>query len=178
MSVLRPMTTDDVEAVLAVQEPGAVSSLASVFPQDRYPFPRAELRERWLREVADQVTNCFVIVADGEAAGFAAVREEKLVHFGTAIERWGTGLAGTALTELHDILAEAGVGSAWLRVFEANGRARRFYEKHGWREAGERTTSSFEPHPVLLRYERDLDTAPAGSDAAVRADEVAQGGRR
>ena len=39
-----------------------------------------------------------------------------------------------------------------LRVFVDNGRARRFYEKHGWRPTGASSRSSYEPYPVLLEY--------------------------
>jgi len=37
-------------------------------------------------------------------------------------------------------------------VFADNRRARRFYEKHGWRPTGRSSVSSFEPYPVLLEY--------------------------
>jgi ribosomal protein S18 acetylase RimI-like enzyme len=64
-------------------------------------------------------------------------------------------------SSLHDAVlasfAEAGVGPMIrLRVFEANARARRFYEKHGWRATGRRTRTSFPPHPELLEYHRQL----------------------
>jgi RimJ/RimL family protein N-acetyltransferase len=150
------MREADVDAVLDVQEPGAIATLAEVFPQDRYPFPRAELRGRWLAEIADPSMACFVIRPDDLVAGFAALRGTELLHFGTEISTWGTGLASLAHDELLTILSDQGATTAWLRVFEANGRARRFYAKHGWSTDGERTTSSFPPHPILLRYEKQL----------------------
>lgn len=39
-----------------------------------------------------------------------------------------------------------------LRVFADNGRARRFYAKHGWQPTGATSRSSYPPHPVLLEY--------------------------
>ena len=53
--LLHPMTVDDVPAVLAVEEPGAVLALAGVFPQDTHPFPPDEVGRRWLAELADEV---------------------------------------------------------------------------------------------------------------------------
>ena len=51
-SVLREMTTDDVPAVMAVQEPTSIAGLSEVFPQDEYPFPRDVLADRWRAEIA------------------------------------------------------------------------------------------------------------------------------
>jgi RimJ/RimL family protein N-acetyltransferase len=154
--VLEAMRDTDVDAVLDVQGPAAIAALAEVFPQDRYPFPRAELRSRWLDEIADPAIACFVIRPDQRIAGFAALRGTELLHFGTEISTWGTGLASLAHAELLAILSDDGATTAWLRVFEANGRARRFYAKHGWTADGDRMTSTFPPHPILLRYEKQV----------------------
>lgn len=69
MGVLRPMTVDDVSAVVAGQGPAAVVGLADVFPQDTHPFPADEVIARWRREVVDPAIDCFVIEADDAAAG-------------------------------------------------------------------------------------------------------------
>jgi RimJ/RimL family protein N-acetyltransferase len=150
------MRATDVDAVLDVQGPGSIAALAEVFPQDRYPFPRAELRRRWLEEIADPAVACFVIRPRVNIAGFAALRGTELLHFGTEISTWGTGLASLAHDELLAILSGKGATVAWLRVFEANARARRFYAKHGWYADGARTRSAFPPRPTLLRYEKRL----------------------
>ena len=48
-------------------------------------------------------------------------------------EAWGTG-AGTALMRAGlDLMREAGYAEAILWVLEDNPRARRFYEREGWR---------------------------------------------
>lgn len=153
------MVETDVEAVLDVQEPGAVKALASIFPQDRYPFPRAELYERWTREIRDPDIFCYVIQRGDRVAGFVAVKGDELLHFGTAVETWGSGLASVAHDETLALLANGGVRSVWLRVFEANERARRFYEKHGWSTDHERSRGNFPPHPTLLRYERAVSSS-------------------
>lgn len=146
----------DVPAVLAVQEPGAIAALAAVFPQEHYPFPRDEIAERWLVEIDDPSIECFAIIRDAAVAGFAATRGDELLHFGTAVEHWGTGLATRAHDALLSHLAERGIDRAWLRVFTGNGRARRFYERLGWQPTGEATRSTYPPCPELLHYERPL----------------------
>ena len=153
---LRAMRAADVDAVLDIQEPGAVAGLAQVFPQDRHPFPRSAIAERWLAEIASSDVECFVVLEDDVPAGFAAVRGNELLHFGIALERWGSGTARRAHDVLLDRLRSSGHRRARLQVFTDNGRGRRFYERCGWRESGERSRSTFPPFPELLRYERDL----------------------
>lgn len=130
--------------------------LGSVFPQEKHPFPRSELRRRWLEKVRAPEVDCFVIELKG-VAGFAAIKGPELLHFGTAMETWGSGLASSAHDEILERFVALGVRRARLRVAEANGRARRFYEKHGWQPNGERTQTTFPPHPYLLGYERPID---------------------
>ncbi len=154
--VLRTMTLADVEDVVAVQEPGAVRALADVFPQELYPFPRQTLTRRWQVEVADPATSCYVILLGHQVAGFAATRGDELLHFGTSVATWGSGLAATAHDELLVTMLSGGCRRAWLTVFTANSRARRFYERLGWEATGAQIRGSFPPYAELLRYERDL----------------------
>lgn len=156
--VLRPLVVGDLDELLPLQREGSIATVGSVFPQDRFPFPVEDLRRRWETELADPGVRCFAVVdADGAFAGFAATRDAELLHFGTARRTWGSGLAAVAHDELLEVMADGGVALAWLRVFEANERARRFYERRGWVEVGVRSRSEFEPYPVLLRYERSLE---------------------
>jgi len=162
--VLRPAAPDDVPALVEVQRVGAVRGLGHIFPQDAHPFPRDEIESRWLGEIADPDIDAYVIVdAEGRIVGFAATRRDELLHFGTAVATWGSGLAAVAHDEVIGRLLAAGLARARLRVFEENRRARRFYEKLGWRETGQRSQTSFPPNPVLVEYARDLSgTREAG----------------
>ncbi len=49
----------------------------------------------------------------------------------------GSGVADVLLDEAERQVAAAGYAEAWLAVVEGNARARAFYEKHGWGDAGE-----------------------------------------
>lgn len=62
-------------------------------------------------------------------------------------------------SHFHDALLDTMIdklstSTVRLRVFEENRRARRFYEKHGWRPTGSSSRTIFPPHPRLLEYER------------------------
>ena len=156
VAVLRPLTGDDLGVLLEVQREGAVAGLGHIFPQDAYPFPTEQVRRRWEAELVDPAVDCFAVLLDGEVAGFAATRGDELLHLGTALATWGSGLAGLAHDELLAHLRAGGHRRAWLRVFEANVRAVRFYERRGWRATDVASRTAFPPHPVLRHYERTL----------------------
>jgi RimJ/RimL family protein N-acetyltransferase len=154
---LRDAALSDLPALMDVQQSGALHALTHIFPQDAYPFPRAEIEERWASEIVDPDTRVYVVEhGAGRIVGFAAIRDNELLHFGTAVETWGTGLAAEVHGRLIERLAANGAAHARLRVFENNHRARRFYEKLGWRSTGRLSRTSFPPHPVLVEYEFDL----------------------
>jgi putative acetyltransferase len=155
--LLRDAVLQDLPALMDVQQSGAVLALAHIFPQDAFPFPRAAIQSRWASEIADPKVRVFVIQhSNGSVVGFAAIRANELLHFGTAVETWGSGLAAAAHDKLIERFADAGTTAARLRVFDENHRARRFYEKLGWRPTGQLSRTSFPPHPVLVEYELDL----------------------
>lgn len=157
--ILRAATSHDVDALIEVQREGAIRGLSHIFPQDKHPFPETTIATRWRREIAGPDFNVFLYVSEGgRIEGFAAIHEDELLHFGTAVSTWGSGLA----SRFHNALlawvtAELGAPATLrLRVFERNGRARRFYEKHGWQLTAVSTRTTFPPHPLLLEYEREL----------------------
>lgn len=133
-----------------------MAGLSHIFPG--VPFPGKALRDRWEREVQDPFIKAFVSVDDdGAITGFAATRGNELLHFGTALVKWGTGLA----QELHDwalskARPSADISYMRLTVFEENARARRFYEKLGWYSTGITTKAEFPPYPDLLEYRWNL----------------------
>ncbi|WP_456786981.1 GNAT family N-acetyltransferase [Cellulomonas sp. P5_C5] len=150
------MTAADVGRVLDVQVPGSVRALVDVFPQDRYPFPRDTVADRWRQEIETRGIDCWTVRVDGAVVGFVAVRGDELLHFGIAVEHWGTGVADRALDAVLDRMRAEGEQDAQLWVFTGNTRARRFYERLGWQPTGQRTSSTFAPYPELLRYVRPL----------------------
>lgn len=150
------MRHDDLDVLMEVQREGAVAGLAHIFPQDEHPFPTDQVRARWVGELDDPAVDCFVVVLDGGLVGFAATRDDELLHFGTALRTWGSGLADAAHDEVLDHLRGRGHRRGWLRVFDENGRAVRFYLRHGWVPTDVTERTGFPPHPVLRRYERDL----------------------
>lgn len=154
--IFRPAVADDLADLVAFQEEAAVVGLANIFPQEEHPFPRASILERWQDEIADPEIEVYVAEdQEGSLTGFAARRGDEVLHFGTALGTWGSGLA----TNLHDALVAtfpAGTERVRLLVFENNHRARRFWEKQRWRPTGARTRSTYPPFAVLVEYDLTL----------------------
>jgi GNAT superfamily N-acetyltransferase len=72
-------------------------------------------------------------------------------------DAWGSGAADQLIHRAEALLAESGHTEPVLWVFEANARARRFYERHGWTFGGMASSIAFgDVHPVDLRYRKNL----------------------
>ena len=72
----------------------------------------------------------------------------------------GTTVATLLLTEAERQIAAAGFTEAWLAVVPGNARARRFYERQGWHDAGgfdyEATTATGTFPVPCRRYTKSL----------------------
>jgi GNAT superfamily N-acetyltransferase len=78
----------------------------------------------------------------------------------------GTGVAAMLLRKAEAEIRSAGHRRAWLAVVAGNQRARSFYARHGWRDAGPFSyMAETEAGPLAVpsrRYEIDLpDPVPA-----------------
>ncbi len=154
---IRVATVDDVEELVDVQEEAAVPAFGHIFDQDEHPFPRDDVVTRWTAKIRDDEHEVYVMV-DGAGAivGFAATKDDEVVHFGTALRSWGTGLAQELLDAVLERMRASGVEVARLWVMVENHRGRRFYEKLGWVDSGARSHSPFAPHPVMWELEKVL----------------------
>jgi diamine N-acetyltransferase len=162
----RAARPDEVEALVAIQQAASVAAFGHIFPPTRYPFPAGAVRERW-RAALGTAEGC-VLVAEREGlpVGVVQVAPERLEGLFVLPWVWGSGVAD----RLHDVAVQRlrGWGCGWCRlsVLEENHRARRFYERRGWRLDGRRTRTPFPPHPSMVGY-----TLRVGA-AAVAAAEV------
>jgi GNAT superfamily N-acetyltransferase len=125
--------------------------LAHVYPPDEYPFPDDAVRERW-RTMRGRV---LVAERDGVAVGVAAVEARWLNGLYVHPDDWGTGAAALLHAAAVEAIAAAH-DEAKLWVLAENRRARRFYEKHGWRPNGETRVVEYPPHPLDLGYSLEL----------------------
>jgi RimJ/RimL family protein N-acetyltransferase len=69
---------------------------------------------------------------------------------------WGTGVAQALHAAALAALREQGATTASLWCLVENVRARRFYERQGWRLNGEERVVPFPPHPLDVGYSINL----------------------
>jgi diamine N-acetyltransferase len=145
---IREATPADAPLLAELQERSSRAALAHIYPPELHPFPREAVQERWLTFagrawIADDV-------------GFIGVHGAWIDGLYVVPEAWGSGAAG----ELHDValaaMDAARVEVALLWVLQHNERARRFYERRGWRADGASRVVEYPPHPIDVRYALDL----------------------
>jgi len=142
---VRRARPDDVDAITDVHVSSWQAAYAHVFGEERLAGIDAQRRRRLAeRMVADPT--CAVFVAedeDGRIVGFASGGASRDPDAGAEIYSiylrpgdWGGGSGPELLHAAVAGLREAGHRDAILWVLEDNPRARRFYEREGWRLDG------------------------------------------
>ena len=139
---LRPAAPDDADAIAAVY--AASFRLLTFLPMlhdiDSYRWYVANVMlKEWAVTIAEDGTG---IVA------FLGRRGEEMGHLYTRPDRIGRG-AGTQLIEAAKA---SGVGALELWCFEANARARRFYEARGFRAVRFTDGANNEERTADVRY--------------------------
>ncbi len=149
----RRATSEDAALLATIQEEASKAGVPHVYPPTLYPFPREAVQERWRSYTS---AGGWAVVTDD---GFVAVDGEWLEAMYVLPAAWGSGLADRLHAAALDQLRAHGAVRARLWVLELNGRARRFYERHGWRPDGTSREVEFPPHPTDLGYALDLGSA-------------------
>ena len=140
----------EAETAFAIQREASLAALAHVYPPADYPYPDCAVRDNW-RSFGGRV---LLAERDGVPVGVAGVEGQWLSGFYVVPAEWGTGVAA----QLHAAAVEAiaaGHGKGKLWCLEDNARARRFYERRGWRLNGETRVVPFPPNPLDVGYTLD-----------------------
>lgn len=93
--------------------------------------------EAFHERTPSRVADTTVAEVDGRVVGFVMVEGDELEQLFVDPDHHGTGVAAPLLADGEQRIAAAGHAVAWLAVVVGNARARRFYEKHGWYDAGD-----------------------------------------
>jgi GNAT superfamily N-acetyltransferase len=146
---LRRATSADATAVAQGAVDGVADYPAFAPPGWSAPSLEHELGDAraWL---ADPEYHCIVAELDGRVVGQVAivaaaraarpVEERGLAHLRNVFvdrSQWGTGLASRLMDAAAEAARERGFDALRLFVAEGQARARRFYEREGWRPVGE-----------------------------------------
>lgn len=154
---VRPATPGDAEDIARIWYDAWADGHRDHVPE---ALLRHRGRDQFSSRAAQRVPHSWVGEVDGRPVGFVSVEDDELEQIFVDSGARGTGLAARLLEVGEAAIHDAGHRRAWLAVVAGNARARAFYEKHGWHDAGSfayEAQTGDGPIPVSCRrYEIDL----------------------
>lgn len=156
MTVLRVASPDDCEAIARVWHDAWHDAHTEIVPSGLLPH-RGLPHFRAL--AASQLGGITVAVQADEIVGFVGIEDDELELLFVAAAARGTGVADVLIAHAQQEISEH-YALAYLLVVDQNARARRFYERHGFRDVGPFAYEAVTPEgnfPVPhRRYEKAL----------------------
>ena len=131
--MLRPATTEDFEAIATIWHQGWSDGHLGNVPEGLHHH------RQWVHFqalVPERVQHTTVATIDHRVIGFVTVHDDEVEQMYVAAEGRGGGTATALLQHAENVIAET-FDLAWLAVVAGNARARRFYARNGWHDAGE-----------------------------------------
>ena len=92
--------------------------------------------DSFVSRTAEMIDRTFVTESDGVVVGFVALKDDEIDQLMVDASARGTGIASALLADGARRIVAAGHAQPWLAVVTGNARARHFYEREGWRDAG------------------------------------------
>jgi ribosomal protein S18 acetylase RimI-like enzyme len=129
---LRAATDDDVDAIAAVWHRSWGDGHFGHVPAE---LPAHRGLDDLRRHVPLRLATTTVACLDGVVVGFVVTHEDSVEQLYVDAPARGSGVAARLLTHGETVVA-ADHDTAWLAVVPGNARARRFYERQGWSDAG------------------------------------------
>lgn len=154
--VLRAANPKDSEVIAEVWFSGWRDGHIGHVPEALLPHRHLE---DFRRRVPTRLPDTTVATIAGEVVGFVTVKEDEVEQVYVAATVRGTGVADVLMRHGEQVIARR-FDTAWLSVVVGNARARRFYERSGWHDAGAidykaEIAGGTLPVPCR-RYEKDL----------------------
>jgi putative acetyltransferase len=155
--VVRRATVGDVGAVARIWHAGWADGHLGYVPEE---LVRHRGPEQFPPRAKERVEYTWVAESRGGILGFVVVKGDEVEQIYVDRSARGTGVAAMLLRTAESEIRQGGHPKAWLAVVAGNQRARAFYSRLGWRDAG---TMSYMAEtgagPLAVpthRYELDL----------------------
>jgi ribosomal protein S18 acetylase RimI-like enzyme len=130
---------------------------AKILPQE---LARIRTLESFQERLRAALADVRVAGPPGAPIGLCIIKGDELYQLYVSADARGTGIAAALLADGEIRMAEKGVETAWLACAIGNQRAARFYEKCGWRRAGNMINRLETPTGIfpleVWRYEKSL----------------------
>ena len=130
---IRPATDDDVATMARIWHEAWGDGHRGNVPD---ALVRHRGRDQFLPRAAERVAHSWIGELDGIAHGFVTVADDELEQIFVVGAGRGTGLATELIERGKTVIRDAGHAQGWLAVVAGNARARAFYEREGWVDAG------------------------------------------
>ncbi|SNT61643.1 Ribosomal protein S18 acetylase RimI [Asanoa hainanensis] len=130
---LRPAREADIEALTEIWHRGWADGHLGNVPD---ALVAVRTPDTFRSRTADGLPHTTVALVGESIAGFVKVVDEEVEQVYVSATHRGSGVAGVLLGEAERQVAAEGYAEAWLAVAAGNARARRFYERSGWSDAG------------------------------------------
>ena len=130
---LRAATAGDADAIASIWYSGWGDGHLGNVPDELVAI---RTKESFWERVPARIPDTTVALAGEDVAGFVMVVGDEVEQVYVSGEHRGSGIAGLLIAEAERQVKANGHGEAWLAVATGNARARRFYERSGWVDAG------------------------------------------
>lgn len=131
--LIRPAELSDTHRVARIWHNGWADGHAGNVPEELYSHRTAE---SYPARVHDRLAHTWIAERQGEVLGFVVVIDDEVEQVYVDAAARGSGVAAALLTHAEQMIARDGHARAWLAVVAGNARARAFYERSGWADAG------------------------------------------
>jgi ribosomal protein S18 acetylase RimI-like enzyme len=130
---LRRALPQDAPAIATIWQQGWRDGHLGRVPEELIVTRQAE---SFSDRAAQRVDDTTVAVVQGHVAGFVMVAGNEVEQVYVVGEHRGSGVADLLLEDAERQIKYAGHTTAWLAVVPGNTRARGFYQRRGWTDAG------------------------------------------
>lgn len=155
--VIRKATADDVDAVSRIWHVGWADGHIGHVPPE---LVRHRNAAQFISRSRDRIDITWVAEAQSQVVGFVVVKGDEVEQVYVDRAARGSGVAALLLRQAEAEVRAAGHRHAWLAVVAGNQRARSFYARLGWRDAGPMLyLAETDDGPLAIpthRYEIDL----------------------
>lgn len=126
-------TRDQAGQICLIWEAGWHEAHADIVPSDLRDL---RTKDSFFDRTLENLANTRIASEGSNVLGFCMVKENELYQMYVSRLARGSGVAQALMHDTESRISAAGHTTAWLACAIGNERARRFYEKSGWINAG------------------------------------------